>query len=106
MARYDYYCEGCDEYFEYDSSMEDRNTPAPCPDCEGLAPRIFVMPPMIRIGGDGSDRQIKAMKHSFRKRFVQKEMDDVRHKHGNNFDESLASAAVERIKNKQEDEIL
>jgi hypothetical protein len=88
--------------------MEFYKDPQDCPECEGelSGKRIIDGAPMSRVGGAGSDRQIKAMKKSFKKRFVNKEIDDVRHRQGNIFDESLVSAAAERIKkNEKHDDV-
>ena len=39
------------------------------------------------------------MKRSFNQRFVEgSEIDEVRHRHGKNFDDSLVSSAVKRVK--------
>jgi hypothetical protein len=65
----------------------------------GVISRVFVKAPMGRVGADGSDRQLGDMKRSFNERFIKSgEMDAVRHKHGDDFNDSLVSAAVKRVK--------
>jgi len=60
-------------------------------------------PGMGRVGGNGSDRQIASMKKSFRKHFVDHELDDVRHKHGSAIDESLRAGEIRRRMSGSED---
>lgn len=105
MPTYDYFCEDCDIYFCDIVPMSKCTEPSPCPDCEKDSRRAYVRAPLTRTGGEGSDRQISSMKRSFRQRFVKKEIDDIRHKHGNLFDESLVSKAVDRIKKNEVDEV-
>jgi hypothetical protein len=65
-------------------------------DCGGV---VKVRGPFGRIGGEGSDRQIAAMQHSFQQRFVTSgEIDDVRHKHGHAFEDAIKGGEVGRIK--------
>lgn len=60
--------------------------------------RVFRNAPATKIGGKDSAREINAMKRSFDQRFVKSgEMDQVRHKHGSTFDESLAAGATRRL---------
>lgn len=70
-----------------------------CPNCEEAdMVRAWITPPSV--GGFGEDSPITHQKRvqSFKQRFVKKEIDDVRHKHGKLFDESLRGAALDRIK--------
>lgn len=71
-----------------------------CPNCEEHnMERVWRSAPSIRMGNDSSDHNIAKMKKSFHERFVKSgEMDQVRHKHGKLFDQSLVSAAADRIK--------
>jgi len=70
-----------------------------CPECKyGWLHRVWRKAPAGRIGGEGSDRQIKSMQKSFRERFFKKGIDDVRHKHGSAIDESIRGAEIDRIK--------
>lgn len=71
-----------------------------CPQCGSYMRHVWISAPNSNnLGQEGSDRSVAAMKRSFDQRFVKKEMDDVRHKHGESFDQSLASSALKRIKN-------
>lgn len=93
-------CLKCREWWP-ESKIEKLQWSLVCPDsdCGGVVKcKAFYS----RIGGEGSDRQIKALKSSFRERFVKKEMDDVRHKHGDAFTDAVRGAAVERIKKGEE----
>jgi len=95
---YDYECEKCKGYFSDLVPMSEYQKPQPCPKCGTSCGRIWLEPPMVRHGGEGSDRQIASMKKSFKNRFVKKELDDLRHRFGNNLDESFVSAAAGKIK--------
>lgn len=75
--------------------------------CEGcgsanLTRRFSV--PAIKIGGSGSyERDIAGMKQSFKEHFVKSgEMDQVAHKHGKEFTDSLVGAAANRVRNNEE----
>ena len=73
-----------------------------CPTCSGEVERLTVplSAPALHIDGNNYGAQISKMKRSFNERFVKSgEIDDVRHKHGVAFDDSLRGAAVEKIKN-------
>jgi len=79
----------------------DVNTVLVCPNCDnGVLRVVFTKAPMGRVGGEGSDRSIASMRRSFNERFVKKDIDDVRNKHGKLFDDSIRGAAVDRIKGK------
>jgi putative FmdB family regulatory protein len=98
MPLYHFVCrnESCGYREERVTKVEERSYD--CPSCGDVMERVWLKAPMTRIGGEGSDRQIESMKRSFNEHFVGHEMDDIRHKHGRLFDESLASAAARRIK--------
>ena len=98
MPLYDYRCTSCDLVSEGMATYEQRDLYL-C-ECGAFMQRIFLKPPAHRqLGAEGTDKNIAAMKRSFNTKFVNGgEMDEVRHKHGNTFDESLVSAAVDRIK--------
>lgn len=70
-----------------------------CPNCEHPEmERIWKKAPSAKVGNDRSDENIAKMKKSFKERFVKKELDDVRHRSGKLFDDSIRSAAAQRIK--------
>ena len=70
-----------------------------CPKCGTRMHHVWLSAPNSnQLGKEGSDKSIAAMQQSFRQRFVEKDIDDMRHKHGSNFDESLVSSAIKRIK--------
>jgi len=96
MPLHDFVCALCEKVSEH-MVMGDGSTVIPC-DCGGTMHRVFLKAPMGRVGGKSSSRSIASMKKSFNERFVKKEIDDVRHKHGKVFDDSLRSAAAQRIK--------
>lgn len=92
----DFECAKCayqkDDFAEIDDVLE-------CPKCGNYMNHVWLSSPNgNQLGKEGSDKSIAAMQKSFKQRFLKKEIDDVRHKHGKPFDESLASAAVKRIK--------
>lgn len=92
----DFVCFDCELVQEEFADIKD----APrCNSCGKPTEHVWLSPPgMNTLGAERSDSSIKAMQQSFKERFVKKEIDDVRHKHGVTFDQSLASAAVQRIK--------
>ena len=74
-----------------------------CPLCGsvGTYRRVITKAPMMRMSGEGSDRQIVDMKRSFQNKFWKGGgADDVRHKHPEAFSDSLRGAAVSKIKEK------
>ena len=103
MPRYEYTCEKCGHEFEEQVPMSECGDKQDCPVCErNSGVRAYRTAPLTRTGGEGSDRDISAMQKSFRERFVKKELDDVRHKHGKAIDDSLAQTGVARkIKGKK-----
>lgn len=96
MPMHDYECTECGYREEQNLKVEEIEYN--CPSCKGKMHRIYIKAPMGRIGGKDSQRSIGSMRRSFNERFVKKELDDVRHKFGHLFDESLVSAATKRIK--------
>lgn len=106
MPLYDILCGACghtDEEIVKLSDLDayDYSLKVACPLCHesGVCRRVLLRAPMTRMGGDGSDRQITAMKKASRERFFKSgEADQVRHKHGSELDDSIRGAAVERIK--------
>ena len=62
----------------------------------GFEPRRAVS--VGKFLNERSDATIAARKESFNQRFLKHEVDDVRHKHGKLFDDSLRSAEAQRIK--------
>lgn len=105
MPLYEFGCSACgihrDALLKYEEMQAIRNGgPLACPECkEQTYKEVWTKAPMGRIGGSGSERDIKAMQQSFQQRFAKSgEMDDIRHKHGTAFDDSIRGAAVERIK--------
>lgn len=92
----DFVCESCgyaaDDFAEIDDTKL-------CPHCGSTMRHEWLSAPNSNaLGKEGSDKSIAAMKRSFKQRFVKKEIDDVRHKHGESFDQSLSGAAAQRIK--------
>lgn len=89
---------GCD-----DEQIEQKmNEEILCPNCEVPMVRVFKTAPSISsIGKDGSESASKAMRKSFKQRFIKKEIDDTRHKWGRLFDDSLRSTAAQRLKNEK-----
>lgn len=98
MPMYDYYCERCDFHKEEVVKYELRDVQT-CPGCgEHIQRYYFKAPSYGVLGKEGSPKSVAAMKNSFDKRFVKRDIDDVRHKFGKDFDDSLVGAAVARIK--------
>jgi len=92
----DFVCGSCDytkdDFAEIDDVLA-------CPRCGKEMRHAWLSAPNSnQLGAEGSSSSIAAMQQSFRERFVKKEMDDVRNKHGSNFDESLVSAEAARIR--------
>lgn len=70
-----------------------------CPNCEDATLEVvWKKAPSSHNTDDMNPGTIAKMKDSFKQRFVKKEIDDVRHKHGVNFDDALRSKAAQRIK--------
>lgn len=71
-----------------------------CPNCEEAnMERVWRHAPSVtRYANENSPATFEARKKSFKQRFLKKEADDIRDKHGVNFDDSLRSAAAQRIK--------
>jgi len=99
LPTYDTECEKCKErkVMMVRSEMMSDDWSGDC-DCGGKVKRIFVRASFVRVGGEGSDRQIAAMQKSFKERFYKKDADDLRHKHGAVFEDAQRSAALKRIK--------
>ena len=95
---HDFLCPEC-EYIEERLIERGETLEMKCPNCEAEMHKVYLKSPAFRMGGEGSDRQIASMQKSFRERFKKKEADDIRHKHGKDFDDSLAHGEVRRIKN-------
>lgn len=74
------------------------NAELKCPNCEEAdMERVWRHAPSVG-SRPGSDEYVSKMKKSFRERFIKKEVDDVRHKHGKLYDDAVRSAAATRIK--------
>lgn len=72
-----------------------------CPSCDHeFLERVWRTAPAAKFGNDRDPHNIARMQRSMDQRFVTKGMDDVRHKHGKLFDESLVSAAVKKANEK------
>jgi len=69
-----------------------------CPNCGDADLEKAIGMPSIGGGKDSNPHQHQRMVQSFRERFVKKELTDLRHKHGKAIDDSLAGAALARIK--------
>lgn len=79
----------------------DEKLNAECPLCArpNVCRRVITKAPLTRMGGEGSTRQIHDMRRSFQERFWKGGgADEVRHKHGEAFDDALRGAAVTKIK--------
>jgi hypothetical protein len=102
-------CPGC-EYEEErtidvremsDEQIEEAvNQEVRCPNCEEAdMGRVWRHAPSVtRYANENSPATFEARKKSYRERFLKKEADDIRNKHGVNFDDSIRSAAAQRIK--------
>jgi len=95
----DYLCPMCEYCEEIYTKIEEATTHVVlCPNCGDADLHLtFRKAPMGRIGGEKSTRSIESMKDSFNQRFIKKDLDDVRHKHGVLYDDSIRSAAVARL---------
>lgn len=72
-----------------------------CPNCDHEPmEKVWRTAPAAKFGNDSDPHNIKRMQNSLDQRFVKKDMDNVRHKFGKLFDESLVSAAVTKAKGK------
>lgn len=102
---FDLMCFSCDHHEDVLLSREDflnedgtrKKLEKPCPNCSGTMEEVWISAPST-FSRDGTDEGIAKMKRSFNERFVKKDIDDLRHKHGKLFDDSLKSAAIQRIK--------
>lgn len=98
---YDYACRKCDhrdqrviKIAELDAYNES------CPHCgaaNGEWHREILTAPSGGVKRDHA-AETKALQQSLKERFVKRDLDDMRHKHGSVFDDSLRGAAVDRIK--------
>jgi len=100
----DFICEDCGVIKEHLSMNQEergktKSEGIECPTCKKTMEFVMVKPPSgSSIGKEGSDTSIRAFQQKCKERFVKKELDDVRHKFGRNFDDSLVSSAAKRIK--------
>lgn len=100
MPLYEYLCDDCRHEDERIIKLDDlERYVETCPKCQGDHwHRTFKKAPPGRIKGDHA-HETGRMQQSLRERFVRTGgMDEVRHKHGSAFDDSLRGAAVDRIK--------
>jgi len=97
-------CEGCS--YEEERSVDMRNSEeeierdmlVACPNCDhGNMIKVYRTAPSVGGGDPKSDANLAKMQGSLKRRFLKKEADDVRHKFGVNYDDSLRSAAATRI---------
>ena len=102
---FDLMCNQCDHHEDVLLSREDflddqgnrKKLEKPCPNCSGTMEEVWISAPST-FSKDGSDEAVAKMKKSFNERFIKKELNDVRHKYGRLYDDSIKSAAVQRIK--------
>ena len=71
-----------------------------CPNCDHeFMEHVWLKAPAVGTSADPkSDANLKRLQQSLRERFIKRELDDVRHKHGKLYDDSIRSAAAQRIK--------
>ena len=104
MPNYDVRCDGCgvfDVLFVSSDEMSDSWSMV-CTDCgANKVKRVFVKAPHYGMaGGESSKNRTDAMRRDFDQRFISSgEMDQVRHKHGDEFDKSLLHGATKRLRN-------
>lgn len=68
-----------------------------CPNCEEAdLEKVWRNAPLGKVHDEAGE--VSRMKQSFKERFIKKDVDDVRHKHGKLYDDSIRSAAAQRIK--------
>jgi hypothetical protein len=82
----------------------DRDMLVKCPNCdhEYMIKVWRTAPSVSNYHDPKSDKSLKAMQNNLKQRFIKKEVDDVRHKHGRLYDDSIQSAAATRIKKETE----
>ena len=104
MPSYEFECEECGNYEEHyfkiaDMFPKDKAPPKlNCYRCKvGGLKRVIVSAPGSWVGGEGSDDQINRMRKDFRSH-QRKQDDQVRHKHGEAYDDAIRGGAVDRIK--------
>lgn len=105
LKSFDVMCPNCgyhEELLVRDANSGDLEIKCPnCEECE--MNRVWLSAPTVnKFTDENSTESFEARKRAFQKRFIEKEADDIRHKHGVNFDDSLRSAAAQRIKNGEE----
>lgn len=106
MPTYEFACSECGvertALLTYEEMKAIERSPVPCPGCDtvGTYSRSYSgKAPMGRMGGESSERSIESMQKSFKEHFLKSgEMDQIRHKHGVEFDDSLRGAAADRIR--------
>lgn len=104
MPIYEYRCPGCEFRFEVIKKVEQFDTSEVCPECESTVTLSNKLPPSRIRGGVKKThaQETAALQQSLRERFVTSgEMDQVKHKHGSEFHDSIRGAAVDRIKKEE-----
>lgn len=107
MPNFDVRCDACGFESEEIISAKDVSDEwrGICERCEKPhVRRVYINAPAFRVGGEGSPRSVGAMRRSYDERFVKSgELDQIRHKHGDAFDDSLRAGAIGRIKGEKKD---
>lgn len=99
MPIYDCKCDTCEDLSLQLISIEGRDSYQEECKCGGTIKRIFTLkPPSVHCDANDYNAQIAKMKKASNERFIKKDLDDIRNKHGRSFDDSLVSAAAQRIK--------
>ena len=93
----------CEELFDlrgkYTEAEQEAAMVILCPNCEDCdMVRAWRTAPSIGGAGENTPETHAKRVQSFKERFVKKEIDDVRHKFGTNFDASLRGGAIGKIK--------
>jgi hypothetical protein len=102
---FDLMCGSCDHHEDIlleradflDENGDRKKIQKPCPECGGVMEEVWIQAPST-FSRDGTDAGVAKMKRSFNERFIKKEVDDVRHKYGRLYDDSIKSAAVNRLR--------
>lgn len=100
MPCYDVKCETCENFdVEIMNISEIDGWKGECKSCRGVTRRLEVplKAPAGKVEG-GYVVETARLQQSLKERFMKKEVDDVRHKFGALYDDSVRSAAAQRIK--------
>jgi DNA-directed RNA polymerase subunit RPC12/RpoP len=109
LRSFNFMCPKCS--YEEERSVDMRNSEEEiqrdmlikCPNCDHEhLEQVIRHAPSVGMGDPKSDKNLAKMQKNLRERFIKKEIDDVRHKHGRLYDDAVRSSAAQRIKSEED----